>query len=272
MARPREFDTDTAIADISNKFWSDGYETTGITDLVEATGVARASLYGAFGSKSEMLHRAIDHYLENEIEQIVRSVDVGGLDAISGWFRKFAWVREHKPEVALRGCLVVNSIVELGSSDPVVVELSERYRDRIRHAFRTALQQAHDDGDFAGDIEETTELALLMLMGLYINIKSGVDLDQIKRLSAIAAATVDTWRRDQDREPEAKVERHEAKRAAMAQNIETTTGRTIADWGEIVADAPVEGFMERVRWLTQEHELGHFQARRIVEELADDTE
>ena len=194
MARPREFDTGVAIADIADRFWSDGYEATGISDLVEATGVARASLYGAFGSKSEMLHLAIDHYITHDIERIVSTVDHGGIDAIAGWFRRFAWVREHKPEMALRGCLVVNSIVELGDSDGIVVDLSERYRNRIRHAFRTALEAAAENDEFDGDIEATTELALLMLMGLYINIKSGADLEKIRRLSGIAASTAESWR------------------------------------------------------------------------------
>ncbi len=176
------------------KFWADGYEATGVSDLVEATGVGRASLYGAFGSKREMLHRAIDHYLSKDIEDIASKVDHGGIDAIADWFRKFAWVRETKPEIATKGCLMVNSIVELGTSDPQVVALAERYRHRIRHAFRTALVKATEDGDVEGDIESRTDLAVLMLMGLYVNIKGGSELEEIKRLSAVAVATVESWK------------------------------------------------------------------------------
>jgi hypothetical protein len=49
MARTREFDTDKAVAAIAKTFWAGGYEATGISELVDATGVGRQSLYGAFG-------------------------------------------------------------------------------------------------------------------------------------------------------------------------------------------------------------------------------
>ena len=42
MPRPREFDTTIAIENICEKFWADGYEATSITDLEDATGLARA--------------------------------------------------------------------------------------------------------------------------------------------------------------------------------------------------------------------------------------
>ena len=60
MARPREFDTDVAIAKIADVFWDEGFEATSISDLEDATGLARARLYAAFGTKRDMLHLAID--------------------------------------------------------------------------------------------------------------------------------------------------------------------------------------------------------------------
>lgn len=56
--------------------------------------------------------------------------------------------------------------------------------------------------------------------------------------------------------------------SAMARNMEKATGRTLEDWVEVVLNAPVDGFMDRVGRLEDEHGLGHFQARRIVEEAA----
>ncbi len=36
-------------------FWRKGYEATSIDDLVQATGINRASMYGTFGSKEGLL-------------------------------------------------------------------------------------------------------------------------------------------------------------------------------------------------------------------------
>ena len=194
MARPREFDITKAIEDISEKFWADGYEATGVAALVDVTGVGRASLYAAFGSKREMLHKAIDFYLSEHIEQVVSPIDDGGIDAVANWFRSFARVREMKPERATMGCLMVNSIVELGTSDPEVVALAERYRNRIRHAFDSALVKAVQDGEVDGDVDARADLATMMLMGLYVSIKSGGALGDIQHLCSVAVDVVESWR------------------------------------------------------------------------------
>ena len=83
MARPREFDTQEVIESICDQFWADGYEATGIADLEDATGLARARLYGAFGSKRGMLCEALDYYLDNKVDVIFQSVDKGGIDGSS---------------------------------------------------------------------------------------------------------------------------------------------------------------------------------------------
>ncbi|MCZ9342618.1 TetR/AcrR family transcriptional regulator, partial [Streptomyces sp. TRM76130] len=49
--RPREFDKDQTLTRALELFWSRGYGATSIQDLVDALGVERGSLYGAFGDK-----------------------------------------------------------------------------------------------------------------------------------------------------------------------------------------------------------------------------
>ena len=43
MARPREFDEGEVLDAVVSTFWSRGFEATSIQDLVEATGLSRAS-------------------------------------------------------------------------------------------------------------------------------------------------------------------------------------------------------------------------------------
>lgn len=64
-------------------------------------------------------------------------------------------------------------------------------------------------------------------------------------------------------------ERHQQKRAAMAENIAATTGRTVEEWVDVVDEAGIEGFMGAVSWLKEAHGIGHFQARRIAEARRD---
>ena len=194
MARPREFDTDTAVAQIAEQFWTDGYEATGITDLEEATGLARARLYSAFGPKQDMLYQSIDWYLDTRIEERASMVEAGSLDAIAQWFRDFATVRERIPEMALKGCLLVNTVVELGDNDPGVTARAERYRLRIQGAFASALRNAETAGEIEGDVEAKTYLSYLLLLGLFVTIREGANAQEVKALTEAAAQTVESWR------------------------------------------------------------------------------
>lgn len=64
-------------------------------------------------------------------------------------------------------------------------------------------------------------------------------------------------------------DRHRKKQATIAANLQAQTGRTLAEWVAIAAQAPVEGFMDTVNWLKTHHGLSHFQARLVAEQRRD---
>lgn len=200
MARPREFDTDQAIEQVCETFWAQGFDATSVADLEAATGLARPRLYGAFGSKRQMLHRSIDFYLERWVERLFEPVGENGLAGVVGIFKAIARICDQRPERAAMGCLMVNSAVELGNADPELAQRARRYRGFVRGAFRSALQRSADDGLEMGDIEIRADQAYLMLMGLYVSIKGGTPLEEINRLTVAAIETVESWPASNPRE------------------------------------------------------------------------
>ena len=64
MARPREFDMDQALDAAMSTFWAQGYEATSMTDLVEATGLQKGSLYKAFDDKHDLFMKSLSRYLD----------------------------------------------------------------------------------------------------------------------------------------------------------------------------------------------------------------
>ena len=64
MGRPRTFDVDVVLDRAQGAFVASGYHGTSVDDLLRTTGLFRASLYQAFGSKRgvllALLHRTAD--------------------------------------------------------------------------------------------------------------------------------------------------------------------------------------------------------------------
>ena len=59
MGRPRTFSEPDVVARASAVFARRGFAATSVDDLVRATGVGRASLYGAGGSKDGLFQRCL---------------------------------------------------------------------------------------------------------------------------------------------------------------------------------------------------------------------
>ena len=68
--RPREFDVEEALAAALHVFWEKGYEGASLTDLTEAMGITRPSLYAAFGNKEDLFKRALDLYEREKLAYV----------------------------------------------------------------------------------------------------------------------------------------------------------------------------------------------------------
>lgn len=84
MARPRSFDPATVIARARDAFVIGGYRGTSVDDLLTATGLARASLYQAFGSKRGLFLAALTRAPDGPVDLdllMVALMDLAGDDA-----------------------------------------------------------------------------------------------------------------------------------------------------------------------------------------------
>ncbi len=62
MPWEKNFDLDIATDKAIQVFWKKGYEGTSMSDLIDAMGINKGSLYNAFGSKDELFNRALLRY------------------------------------------------------------------------------------------------------------------------------------------------------------------------------------------------------------------
>lgn len=72
---PRNTDTRTRIMDTAKRlFYSQGYNTTGINQIIEEAGIAKASLYQHFKSKDELLVAYLEENHRERMETLHRFI------------------------------------------------------------------------------------------------------------------------------------------------------------------------------------------------------
>ena len=145
MARPREFDEGVVLDATVQCFWARGYESTSVKDLMEGTGLTAASLYNAYGDKRAMFRTALDHYIENSIAVRIRRCDaLPPRDAIRSFFDDI--LRRSLNDRERKGCMVVNSALEMAPHDPEFRETIAETLKRIESFFLACVEKGQADG------------------------------------------------------------------------------------------------------------------------------
>ncbi|ANF58722.1 hypothetical protein A5892_15645 [Halotalea alkalilenta] len=73
--RPRQFDSDIALAAAMGVFWRHGYAGASIGTLLEAMGISRATLYSTFGDKEHLFHKAMELYEREKTAYMLEALE-----------------------------------------------------------------------------------------------------------------------------------------------------------------------------------------------------
>lgn len=165
MARPREFEIDSALESAMQTFWAKGYEATSVDDLCESTGLGRSSLYAAFGDKRELYLRALDRYEEDAATRVATAL-AGPLPihkSIAAFLDRI--IDDIVSGPGRRGCFIGNCAAELPRGDREAANQVRRSLARVEKVFREALAGARDRGEIART-SDVTALARFFTSGI----------------------------------------------------------------------------------------------------------
>ncbi len=181
MSRPREFEIDVAIEKAMNVFWTHGYDGTKLPDLLNGMGIARGSLYKAFGSKKELFLRALDLYDHKHVQPAVIILKDGNVPGDVRISNVFAGALKPAGTGDRRGCLLCNTAASTSSEDPEVALIVNNQLDRMTKAFAVALA---DTTAFSG-LSERERMAeannlTLQYVGLRVMTRGGQELKALE--------------------------------------------------------------------------------------------
>lgn len=172
MPRPRAFDLGHTLDAALDTFWSHGYTATSAQDLVDSTGLGRGSLYNAFGSKRGIFVAALQRYESQQTSRLVETLEQEGtppreriravlMSAVEG---------ESAETSGRRGCLMVNSALELAGQDAEITALVRRNFARVEEALAACIRTGQTEGtlDKSHDPRGMAQYLLNSMYGLRV--------------------------------------------------------------------------------------------------------
>ncbi|MQY08308.1 TetR/AcrR family transcriptional regulator [Actinomadura macrotermitis] len=190
MARTKEFDPDAALQRALELFWARGYAATSMADLVAHLGIARASIYATFGGKHDLYLKALDRYTQLTDPAIMEALSRPGpvLPAVRALVERYA--AESADDERRRGCMVVNSAVELAAADGAAARRVEASWTVLETALASALTRAKAQGELAADKDPRAlaRFLLVLFQGMRVLGRAPADPGRLRDAAAQALA------------------------------------------------------------------------------------
>jgi len=193
MGRPRRFDEQALLDCALEVFWSQGYDRTSIEDISVVSGVGNGSLYAAYGSKLDLFLAVFERYCDARVEVVRRVIDEHRGDfesAIAHYLDEI--VSDCTSHDDRRGCLMLNSVADLGARFPAVVSVGARAMTAMDGIVAGRVAEAVAAGDIELQPEEVAPLGshiVIISQGLIQLSRIGVPVSRLRTLARAASRT-----------------------------------------------------------------------------------
>ena len=159
--RTRQFIVETTAGIFNKK----GYAGTSLSDLTQATGLTKGSIYGNFKNKEEVAVAAFEYNTSKVRKQIMQLIQKAPtyhekLMVYAKVYHSFTTV--NFPE---GGCPILNTAVDADDTNPVLKEKAARVILRWKKGIEELIQAGITVGEFRKDIDTPqTALSIIALI------------------------------------------------------------------------------------------------------------
>jgi len=136
----------------SELFFRQGYHQTGINQIIEESGVAKATFYSNFKSKEDLAVeylRARDRVETDAMKDAIKGIK----DPYERYMAIILGVKDHMIQTDFRGCAFGNMAVEITEPSHPIRKEVRHHEDRFRSILRDVIQDLKDSGPKYRDIE-----------------------------------------------------------------------------------------------------------------------
>lgn len=191
MGRPREFDVNEALLAALNEFWRKGYEGASLSDLTEAMGITRPSLYATFGNKEELFRKALDHYERRYLcffkDGLAQPTARGVVERLLNGYADM-----QTDPVTPPGCLGTSGALACSpAAESVRQELVAR-RIRDQAVLQERLERARSEGDLPPEADPVVlaRYVMTLVQGMAVQASSGASRAD---LHTVIATAMQSW-------------------------------------------------------------------------------
>jgi AcrR family transcriptional regulator len=181
--RPRGFDPDEALTAALKVFWRKGFEGASLTDLTDAMGINRASMYSVFGNKEQLFRQALDLYEREKLAFIRAALEAPTARLVAeALLRGSLDIQTSASDPS--GCLRVMSSVSCSQqSQSVRAEIIARRLDD-ETALAARLVRAQTEGDLPTGVDPAGLARCLyaIIQGMAVQAASGASRQDLERL------------------------------------------------------------------------------------------
>jgi AcrR family transcriptional regulator len=183
MGRARTFDADEALDRAMTVFWSKGYEGASLSDLTEAMGISRPSLYAAYGNKEELFRKALERYGEGPSAYERDALTQPTARAVAEALLRGAADVQTDPATPA-GCLAVLGTTYCAEESSPIGKTVIAFRVAGHAAIRERLERARAEGDLSAEADPAalTHYIGTVVCGMAVLAASGATRAELERV------------------------------------------------------------------------------------------
>jgi AcrR family transcriptional regulator len=189
--RPPAFDHEEALGKALKVFWLRGYEGASMSELTEALGINRPSIYAAFGNKEELFRKVLGKYLAGPVAYVADAMNEPTSRQVAEKFLTKSAVFLTDPTTP-RGCMIVQGALSCGQGSELIQQELIAYRKGYEDSLRQRFELAQSQGDLPKSISASglAKYIATIHQGMSVQATSGATFEE---LTTVVQAALKNW-------------------------------------------------------------------------------